>query len=97
MIYKPVLLLFLLWVPVASSFSQTDSLLQELSQAIENKEVYVGEKQDQIERLQSTLTENNLSLLQQLTYITISTRSTEHLSLIQLLPMHLNYRKHLGN
>lgn len=69
MIYKHVLLsllcLFLLWVPVASSFSQTDSLLHALSQAIENKEIYVQEKQERIERLKTVLRDGSPTLLQQ--------------------------------
>jgi hypothetical protein len=53
--------LFLLYSPAVFSLSQTDSLLNELSQTIENSEIYIREKQNRIERLQQILKENNLS------------------------------------
>ncbi|PRY11643.1 hypothetical protein CLV24_11089 [Pontibacter ummariensis] len=69
MIYKGVLFvflfLFLFCVPAAYSFSKTDSLLHELSRTIENREVYVKEKQDRIERLKNIVSKNELSLVQQ--------------------------------
>lgn len=57
--------LFLFCTPAVFSFSQTDSLLHELSQTIKNRELYVKEKQDRIMRLQHLLTEDNLSLIDQ--------------------------------
>lgn len=57
--------LFLLCTPAVISFAQSDSLLNELSQTIENSEHYISEKQDRIERLQQKLQEGELSLLDQ--------------------------------
>jgi hypothetical protein len=57
--------LFLLHTPAVFSFSQTDSLLNELSRTIENSEIYIREKQARIERLQQTLKEDELSLINQ--------------------------------
>lgn len=56
-----LILLFLAQIPAAFSSSQTDSLLQELSQTIENREIYIKQKQDRIEQLKNVLKEADLS------------------------------------
>ena len=57
--------LFLLYTSPAFSSAQTDSLLNKLSQTIENSEVYIGEKQERIGRLQQVLQAGDLSLQEQ--------------------------------
>lgn len=59
------ILLFLFYAPTAFSISQHEGVLQELSYAIENRESYIQEKQDKIDRLQHVLKQNDISLLQQ--------------------------------
>jgi uncharacterized protein YoxC len=60
-----LILLFLGNISSAFSFSPTDSLLQVLSQTIENRETYVNEKQDRIEQIRSRLQEDGLSFREQ--------------------------------
>lgn len=56
-----LIFLFLAQIPAAYSTSQTDSLLRELSQTIENRGIYIQQKQDRIERLKNVLQEADLS------------------------------------
>jgi hypothetical protein len=56
-------LLFLLWIPAAYSFAPADSLLRELSQTIENRELYINEKQDRIAFLRNRLADEENSSL----------------------------------
>lgn len=57
-------LLFLIVIGAADSFAQTDSLLQELSLAIENEEEYLKKKKEQIENLKNLLSRDYLSPVQ---------------------------------
>ncbi|MFD2999386.1 DUF6377 domain-containing protein [Pontibacter toksunensis] len=60
-----LLVLFLYAMPALPA-DKTDSLLQEVSQAIENKETYISKKRERIERLNKVLAENeNTSLVRQ--------------------------------
>ena len=65
--YKGIicLFLFLFCTPVSYTLAQTDSLLNELSRAIENKEVFITEKNNRIEELKRLLSEDDLSLQQE--------------------------------
>lgn len=58
-------LLFLIYIPEAYSFSKTDSLLHELSQTIENREVYISEKRGRINELKKNLNNSAISSLDQ--------------------------------
>jgi hypothetical protein len=57
--------LFLLCSPVVFSFSPADSLLHELSQTLENKDTYIQEKQQRIDRLREILSQGDLPLQQE--------------------------------
>ncbi len=60
--------LFLVYSPCAFSASTTDSLLNELSRSIQNKERYMNEKNEKLEELKRPLRSGgDLSLLQQYT------------------------------
>lgn len=64
--YKPISFVTLIIVTFSTaSFSQSDSLLSELSHAIENNEIYIGKKRDRIESLKNALKAENLSPLEQ--------------------------------
>lgn len=63
--YKRILFTFLLLLYAPAAFSQTDSLLRELSYAIEHKETYLSTKKEQIALLKNLLLKDYLSLAQQ--------------------------------
>lgn len=64
-LFSVLLMLFLYTMP-ASSAETSDSLLQELSQAIENREGYIQEKRERINRLKEVLKEKeDASLVRQ--------------------------------
>ncbi|WP_224997048.1 DUF6377 domain-containing protein [Cesiribacter sp. SM1] len=60
-----LILLFFANIPAALYASPTDSLLQELSRLVENREIYMDEKQDKIEQIRSRLQRDKLSLQEQ--------------------------------
>lgn len=63
--YKRILFIFLLLLYAPAAFAQTDSLLRELSYAIEHKETYLSTKKEQIALLKNLLLKDYLSLAQQ--------------------------------
>lgn len=67
MLYKVLFLTLLFLTSSHAAFSnlKADSLLNEVSKAIKNKQIYIQEKQDRIKQLQQTLSEKDLSLEQQ--------------------------------
>lgn len=62
--FKRIVLLLLALLPAFAAYAspETDSLLHELSQAIANREIYIKQKQDRIDRLKQILQESGLSL-----------------------------------